>query len=150
MIQSLADRFWGNPVHPKIDYTGNPIGCWVWIAMTDSGGRRQFPYGVIRVNNKRLKAHRVAWELTNGPIPEGLCVLHKCDNPPCVNPSHLFLGTKGDNFADAVQKGRLELSHTAEEQGLHKLTWVEVREIRSKYERGGQTYKSLGKEYGVC
>lgn len=90
----IGQRFWAN-----VDKTlgHGPQGtCWVWTACAIKG------YGYI----SRTLAHRVSWEIHNSPIPEGLCVLHKCDNPPCVNPEHLFLGTKKDNILDAVAKGR--------------------------------------------
>ncbi len=93
----LAERFW-----TKVDKT---VGCWLWTAYCDDGG-----YGVVgRPGGQLDKAHRVAWELTYGPIPLGLHVLHNCpggDNPACVCPEHLWLGTHSDNMRDAVAKGR--------------------------------------------
>ena len=76
-------------------------GCWTWTAAITA-----FGYGVIQWQGKKRPAHRIAWELTYGPIPAGKWVLHKCDNPPCVRPDHLFLGTVIDNVADMVAKGR--------------------------------------------
>jgi hypothetical protein len=76
-------------------------GCWVWIA-----ARNPLGYGLASVESRTIKAYRVSWELSNGPIPKGLCVLHRCDNPPCVNPDHLFLGTIRDNNIDRQRKGR--------------------------------------------
>lgn len=96
----LATRFWSKVL--KTD------GCWLWM-----GARHPQGYGNIGLpkdENGRYpigKAHRVSWELHNGPIPAGLLVMHRCDNPPCVNPDHLFVGTVGDNVRDSASKGRL-------------------------------------------
>lgn len=77
-------------------------GCWEWEnGRSTSGG-----YGVLSINNKQEKAHRAMWRSEFGEIPEGMCVLHKCDNPPCCNPDHLFLGTVADNNKDRDSKGR--------------------------------------------
>jgi hypothetical protein len=75
--------------------------CWIY-----EGARTRFGHGSVQWNGKKTTAHRAMWMQTNGPIPEGLCVLHRCDNPPCVRPDHLFLGTKRDNTADMWSKGR--------------------------------------------
>jgi hypothetical protein len=97
----VAERFW-----PKVDRSGGPDACWPWTATVRSDG-----YGMIDVGGKMVGAHRVSWEIANGPIPvggdyHGTCVLHRCDNPLCVNPSHLFLGTNDDNTKDRDAKGR--------------------------------------------
>jgi hypothetical protein len=81
--------------------------CEEWPA-----GRSDEGYGYVRWENRQWQAHRLQWVLVNGPIPEGLCVLHRCDNPPCVNPDHLFLGTRRDNNADMVAKSRGRLALT--------------------------------------
>jgi len=91
-ILPLEPRFWAN-VH-KTD------GCWLWTASTRNG------YGAICVNRKQKDAHRVSWEMHKGAIPPSMFVCHKCDEPRCVNPDHLFLGTIQDNHADMVSKGR--------------------------------------------
>lgn len=94
--RSLAARFWA-----KVNKTPT---CWLWTA-----NRLPKGYGVINVGGRagsQQLAHRVSWELHFGPIPDGLWVLHRCDNPPCVRPDHLFLGTVQDNVDDMVTKGR--------------------------------------------
>lgn len=91
----LADLFWH-----LVDKRG-PDDCWPWQGSLYVG------YGRIKDGQRgRVGAHRVSWELHHGPIPDGLWVLHRCDNPPCVNPAHLFLGTPGDNVRDMHAKGR--------------------------------------------
>lgn len=104
----------------KMDET---TGCWVWTgACVDKG------YGEIKIpkTRKQIAAHRLSYLIYCGPIPAGKCVLHKCDNPPCVNPVHLFVGTKLDNALDMVNKMR----HCyGERQGSHKLTEKEVMDI---------------------
>ena len=95
-------RFWpkvnkDGPIHPKLK-----TRCWVWTA-----GVSRFGYGELAIGGgKKIRAHRFAWVLSHGPVPNGLFVLHRCDNPPCVNPEHLWLGTRVDNIADMVAKGR--------------------------------------------
>jgi len=104
----IADRFW-----PKVDKNGSApehcpeLGpCWVW-----TGAHVPWGYGQIGLTGRKNgRAHVVSWEMHNGPIPDGLWVLHKCDNPPCVRPDHLFLGTVQDNTADMIAKGRHNLS----------------------------------------
>lgn len=86
-------RFW-----LCVEKTGD---CWWWRGYTEGAG-----YGAIRINGRRESAHRVSWIMSNGPIRSNLWVLHKCDNPLCVNPDHLFLGTCADNVRDMISKGR--------------------------------------------
>jgi hypothetical protein len=86
-------------------------------------------YGAIKINGRMISAHRVAWELENGPIPDGLDALHKCDTPACVNPAHIFIGTHAENMRDKYRKGRAR--HTrGEGHGPTKLTEAQVRAIR--------------------
>jgi hypothetical protein len=94
----LVDRFWAK-------VTIGPT-CWEWTGAMSSTG-----YGRMTRGGRGegwVRAHRVAWELANGPVPDGLHVLHHCDNRSCVNPEHLFIGTRSDNMRDAMQKGRLK------------------------------------------
>ncbi len=108
--------------------------------------------GYGQISGKDRYAHRMAYKLLVGPIPKGICVCHKCDNPPCVNPEHLFLGTLADNRTDAHNKGRLYVlpklpRKLGEENNNSKLTWVKVGEIRALL--GKVSHKELGKRYGV-
>jgi hypothetical protein len=91
---TFETRFWAKVVV-------HPGGCWEW-----RGRRMPKGYGKLNRGTKTVYAHRLAFELRNGPIPDGLYVLHKCDNPPCINPDHLFLGTQADNVRDRDTKGR--------------------------------------------
>lgn len=108
--------------------------CWLWQGAKTSSG-----YGIIGSYNQLLLVHRVAWEFHHGPILPGFQVCHRCDNPPCVRPSHLFLGTQSDNIRDAVQKRR---HYTGA-----KLTETEVSDIRRL--AGQISRKQLAKTYGV-
>lgn len=94
--KSNEERFW-----EKVDKSGGPSACWPWTASCSGSG-----YGTFDVAGASKRAHRVVWEMELGPIPEGMCVMHVCDNPPCCNPAHLRLGTHADNMRDMVAKGR--------------------------------------------
>lgn len=90
-------------VHPTLvaKTKATASGCVEWIGARNADG-----YGLTRTEGKQRLAHRVSYERSNGVIPDGLCVLHRCDNPPCLNPDHLFVGTRGDNAKDCTAKGR--------------------------------------------
>ena len=102
--RNLEERFWpkvnkDGPIHPTLG-----TRCWLWTAGTNGHGYGAFHPGPGR--RGMGKAHRISWTIANGPIPDGLGVLHRCDNPPCVNPAHLFLGTDQENHRDMDAKGR--------------------------------------------
>jgi hypothetical protein len=87
---------------PRVDMSAGPYGCWPW-----TGGKKHDGYGILRIFGRHEGAHRASWILTNGPIDDAsIFVCHRCDNPPCVNPAHLFLGTHLDNMRDMIRKGR--------------------------------------------
>lgn len=93
MEQKDIERFWS-----KVDKSGD---CWEWVGYLNEKG-----YGKFRLNNKLQRAHRISYALKYGAIPEGMLVCHRCDNPKCVNPEHLFIGTTTDNARDSISKGR--------------------------------------------
>lgn len=131
-------RFWS-----FVDRTGD---CWVWIRGVSRHGYGLW-YTGGRANRKSHLAHRYAWTLSNGHVPRGMVVCHSCDNPPCVRPDHLFLGSQLDNIADSVAKNR----HVKGERVPHaKLTDDAVREVRDKYASGGYLQRELAQEYGVA
>jgi len=127
----LDIRFW-----TKVDKRG-ANDCWGWTAYLTPQG-----YGGIRDSGRTLLAHRMAWTLVYREIPDGLCVLHKCDNPPCCNPSHLFLGTQADNLTDRDRKGRVAHGDS------HTRTVIpdsEVSGIRASVE----TNTAIARRFGV-
>lgn len=118
-------------------------GCWNWSACRDKQG-----YGEFRFKMKKYKAHRFSWKVSFGDIPKGILVCHKCDNPSCVNPQHLFLGTQLDNIRDMVAKGR-GFNRSGENNGMHKLSLVQVREIKKLYKSGKYLQKELSDIFKV-
>lgn len=156
--QNVAPRFWS-----KVEKTA---GCWFW-----GGARLKAGYGVFQIGRKACKAHRVVYELTYGPIPPGLCVCHSCDNPSCVRPDHLWLGTHQDNATDRQTKGRGGCgrgdrhgsrthpdrfsilykpgSRKGENNGRAVLNWQLVKELRAKHESGQSTIAALSREYRI-
>ena len=119
--------------------------CWLWIGSRDSRG-----YGIISrgaQTGKRLeRSHRASWIIHFGPVPESICVLHRCDTPACVNPSHLFLGTLSDNSRDMVSKGR-NFQNQGEKNPRSKFTWEQVREIRRLLASGEASQSELCRRF---
>lgn len=128
-----------------LDRSGGEDACWPVPAIIR---RDSFGYGRIWLGRRFERTHRIAWKNSRGPIPGRLCVLHKCDNPPCCNPKHLFLGTRADNNADKIAKGR---QARGEPMNAHrgKVTAEQVREIRASYAAGGVTMRALCERYGL-
>ena len=110
------------------------------------GYRIKKGYGYIGTENgKTTTTHRLAWQIAHGPIPEGMFVLHKCDNPPCCNPDHLFLGTNKDNMDDRSNKQR---QARGSRMGSSKLVESDIPVIRKRLS-AGETHRSIAKSYGV-
>lgn len=136
-----VDAFWS-----KVDIKDNAKACWNWRAAKKPTG-----YGNVRIDKKYLLAHRVAFELVNGAIPETFIVCHICDNPSCCNPGHLMLGTIKSNTADMLIKNR-QKKHSISTRGSKnlnsKLTESDIPEIRLLYGKG-KTQKAIAQIYGV-
>ena len=137
MRPSTPEDFWR-----RVDKSGD---CWPWLGPKDRDG-----YGRLTYQGRRMhSAHRLSWKLANGPIPKGMCVCHRCDNPPCCNPAHLWLGTNQDNMDDKVSKGRHSYrSHVGVENPNSKLTEDEVLDIRAA-RAFGAAQKDIAKAYNL-
>jgi hypothetical protein len=143
---SLTERFWS-----KVDRKDQG-DCWPWLGWRDGDGYGQISIGGAK--GRRIRATAAAWLLTYGEMPTNQ-VLHRCDNPPCVRPDHLFSGTAKDNAADRGRKGRTargkrrpETVVRGERQRRAKLTDEAVREIRARFDKG-ETRQELAREFGV-
>jgi hypothetical protein len=133
---------WEERLWPRIRKTE---GCWEWKGTRSRGSKG---YGVIGLGPGAGNAfvHRLVYELLVGPVPDGLCVLHHCDNPPCCRPDHLFLGTRGDNAEDRHAKGR---DYRGPRPWATKLTAEQVAAIWREYRASGIGHKRLAKKHGV-
>ncbi len=137
-VRSPVDRLWA-----RVDM-GAPDECWEW-----RGTRSKKGYGRIQVGTLArsmvVLVHRLAWEATHGPIVDALCVLHRCDNPPCCNPAHLFLGTRADNNADKLAKGRQPRGETHQTAVLSDGTCREIQHLALD----GWVQQDIANAYGV-
>lgn len=125
----------------KNGWTVTDTGCWEW-----NGYRMPRGYGSLKYHSQHRLAHRLAHEAWVGPIPDGHQVNHRCDNPPCINPEHLYAGTQEDNMRDMSERSRFP---TGENHWWVKLTESDVRSIRTEYAAGGVTQSELAKKFGV-
>ncbi|MGE3598815.1 MAG: HNH endonuclease [Dehalococcoidia bacterium] len=135
--ESIISRFWS-----YVDSSAGPDACWEWTRSRIHDG-----YGRFWDTKRMWRAHRFAWTITHGDIPDGIVVLHKCDNPPCCNPSHLALGTTSDNNWDKVHKGRFQ-DQRGERNPYAKLTADDVRAIREAL-KGGESQSSIATRHNV-
>ena len=117
-------------------------GCWLWTANKNNNG-----YGQLWFRRKLHLAHRLSWLIHFGPIPPGVCVLHRCDTPACVNPGHLFLGTQNDNVVDCLEKGRARRA-VGEKHPSAKLSEAQVLSIRRACSEG-VPFAELARQYSV-
>lgn len=134
---SAKERFWAN-----VEKTDT---CWLWVGYKCKAG-----YGEIEVNGTTWRASRYSWFLHNGPIPEGMLICHRCDNPRCINPAHLFIGKDADNTHDMISKGRNKyIGKKGQSHHSAKLTDNQVKEIRSRFAEG-EKQVTLAQRYNVA
>ena len=147
VLPGLAERLWS-----KVDRTGGVDACWPFKGKGQSGG-----YGVLSTSKRPYRTiytHRLAYRLATGVDPHGQAVCHRCDNPPCCNPAHLFLGTIADNVRDMIAKGRQGVNNgqppllRGEQHGSAKVTEAAVREIRRRA-AAGESSSVLGRAFGL-
>lgn len=133
--QERIQAFWN-----KIIITADDNQCWLWIASSHKQG-----YGWFGTE----LAHRIAWSYPDYLIPDGLCILHSCDNPKCCNPKHLFLGTQLENIQDKVNKNR-QSKISGEKHHSCRISDKQIEEIRERYAKGGVLYKTIAQDMGIA
>jgi hypothetical protein len=132
----VSERFWSH-----VDRRG-PDDCWLW-----KGARFSSGYGRVRMGGGTITAHRLGWVLAHGDIPVDIQVCHRCDNPPCCNPAHLFAATCRDNIADCITKGR-RADHRGVKHPCAKLTEADVLEIRRRWE-AREPLAAIAPDFGI-
>ncbi len=132
----IIQRFWDKVIKEEKEN-----GCWNWTGWFGQNG-----YGCFKINSAKAMSHRVSFRMNVGEIPKGMLILHKCDNPICIRPDHLFLGTNLDNIRDRHLKGR---DAKGEGHGRSKLNFQTVLEAREKRKKLGLSYRKLAKYFGV-
>lgn len=140
VLTPISERFW-----LKVSKGESADDCWSW-----TGGKNEHGYGIIgrgRRGDGFIKAHRLSWELHYGDVPDGLCVLHRCDNPECTNTQHLFLGTKAKNSSDMSSKGRAK-NGTNQHSFRRSLSITEVREMRRLFD-GGMGVMEISRSFNI-
>jgi len=142
-VKTLEEKFW-----EKVNKKGKD-DCWEWLAGRNHKNYGNFYVSIGNSKDKHWIAHRMAWKLTYGEIPKGLHICHHCDNPPCVNPNHLWIGTNKDNILDASRKGRLVRKIRGEDHHKSKLTEKEVIEIKHIRKETGLSFIKIGKMFNV-
>ena len=135
MAPEVVARFWS-----KVEKTDD---CWLWKAKSRDGDG----YGIFKAEARSYRAHRLAWELAYGAAPGTALVCHRCDNPSCVRPDHLFLGTPGDNFRDCLAKGRYSPKGTG--NAAAKLREEDVPKVRNLYATGQWSQQAIADIFGV-
>lgn len=152
MNANTIDRFWR-----KVRKTES---CWLWIGSKRNKGYGAFVWSTSAGDIIQGRAHRFAWEMAFGPVPSGLCVLHTCDNPSCVRPEHLWIGTKSDNNRDMLTKGRRVLGGSktgiayckyekGEQHHNARITPEIVKSIRETHARGGISLGTISRQHGM-
>lgn len=145
--------YWTHLEHQRIETFWNRVqkteGCWEYQGRRNSRG-----YGMVPIKGTSMaRAHKFAWELTNGPVPDGLELLHECDNPPCVRPHplHVHPGTHAENMADAAERRRFPYGEKWRQAHAASLTLTpdDVRSIRDQYATGGVSQRRLAKDYSI-
>ena len=132
----LRDKFWS-----LVDRSGGPDACWPWTGnLAVRGG-----YGAFNAKKKPIRAHRFAYEDTHGPLPPGLLVRHRCDNPPCCNPRHLLPGTSADNARDAAERDRVVFGHRQRSARLREGQVLMIRSLLAQ----GMSQRQIGERFGV-